>query len=293
MTVEPPRPKGPPLNALRAFEAAARLESFSRAGRELNVSASAVAQQVKLLEAWLGRPLFDREAHGVRLNGAGRAALPRLIYAFDALGDAVRALNRSSAPSLFRIAALPSVAQLWLSPRLPSLRRRFPDLAISVTAMERPPNLIREPIDLALFFGDAAPEGVSATALAAAARFPICAPQIAERLNAPTDLARETLLHDATWREDWPAWLRAAGVACVDAAAGPVFSLYSLALEAAKQGAGVLIGNGPLVADAVRSGALVRPFAAETTHGGALTARYRSAEGETAAARLAALTEEA
>jgi LysR family glycine cleavage system transcriptional activator len=138
MSIAPPRPKGPPLNALRAFEAAARLNSFSRAADELCVTPGAVAQHIKALEEWTSAPLFDRHAQGVRLTPLGRAVAPDLGDAFDSLADAAHLLRRIAAPDEIRIAALPSVAQLWLSPRLPAIRRTSPDLGHGVGAPAQP-----------------------------------------------------------------------------------------------------------------------------------------------------------
>jgi LysR family glycine cleavage system transcriptional activator len=260
MSVTPPRPKGPPLNALRAFEAAARLNSFSRAADELCVTPGAVAQQVKALEEWAGAVLFDRRAQGVRLTPLGRAVAPSLGGAFDALADSAHLLRRIAAPDEIRIAALPSVAQLWLSPRLPAIRRADPGLSISVTALERPPNLMREPFDLAIFFYSGEAGGPETHILADDSLFPVCAPEIAARLTGAHDLSRETLLHDAMWRDDWAIWLAAEKLGAISTASGPAYSLYSLAVEEAIHGAGVLIGHAPLVAPALASGALVAPF---------------------------------
>lgn len=260
MPVAPPRPKGPPLNALRAFEAAARLGSFSRAADELCVTPGAIAQQVKSLEDWAGAPLFARRARGVRMTALARAVAPDLAAAFDALAEASHRLRRIAAPEEIRIAALPSVAQLWISPRLPAIRRARPGLSISVTAMEQPPNLKREPFDLAVFFGTTHGGEAGTVTLAADALFPVCTPEIAGRLAHPRDLGRETLLHDASWRDDWAVWLAAEGIGTAMAGAGPVFSLYSLALDETIHGAGVLMGHAPLVAPALSAGALVAPF---------------------------------
>lgn len=260
MALSPLRAKGPSLNALRAFEAAARHESFLLAATELSVTPGAVAQQVKALEAWLGQDLFERRAQGVRLTTNGRAALPQLSAAFDALGAAAQALRRSTSPADVHIAALPAIAQLWLLPRLPALRAAHPSLTISVTALEQPPNLIREAFDLALFFGPTMGRTKNVTRIATAECFPVCTPKIAKRIRAPADLLQATLLHDATWQDQWPIWLEAAGVAQVGPMQGPVFSLYSLAVEEALQGAGVLMGRAPLVAQHLASGKLVRQF---------------------------------
>lgn len=259
MPVAPHRPKGPPLNALRAFEAAARLGGFARAGEELSVTPAAIAQHVKALEAWAGAPLFERRSQGVGLTPLGASVAEDFRRAFDALGLAQRALRARAALAAVNIAALPSVAQLWLSPRLPALRRAAPGVTISVTALEHPPNLAREMFDLSLFFR-ASPAG--GRVLAEDRIFPVCAPGVAARLRAPADLMGETLLFDSEWDDDWPLWLAAAGIAG-EAPRGPVFSLYSLALEEARNGAGVLIGHAPLVAHDLATGALVRPFGPE------------------------------
>ena len=260
MTVQPPRPKGPPLNALRAFEAAARLSSFSRAADELCVTPGAVAQHIRALEGWAGAPLFRRRPRSVTLNPLGRAVAPVLGQALDQMAEAVHLMRRMAAPADIRIATLPSIAQLWLSPRLPAIRATNPQLTISVTALEQPPNLAREPFDLAIFFGLPPEPGIATVALAEDALEPVCAPTIAKRLAQPSDLAGHTLLHDAAWRDDWAIWLGQRRTGGLDTAAGPVFSLYALAVEEAVHGAGVLIGHLPLVARHLADGRLVMPF---------------------------------
>jgi len=258
--VKPPRPRLPSLNALRAFEAAARLESFTRAADELGVTAGAVTQQIRQLEATLGFPVFRRLAQGVALTDAAREALPRLTRGFDMLGQAVQALREAEPHRPLAIAALPCLAQLWLSPRLPALQQAFPELQISLAAMEEPPDPRREPYDLALFYRETAEAG--ALQLGDDALLPVCAPALATRIGSPADLAGQTLLHDAVWRGDWARWLAfAAPQARIDAGRGPAFSLYSLALDACLSGSGVLIGRTSLVAGHLAGGRLVAPFA--------------------------------
>ena len=126
MTLSPPRPPAIPLTALRAFEAAARHESFPRAAEELGVTPGAIAQQIKKLEGWLGVQLFGRHAQGVSLTPEAARALPALTQGFDTLGQAVQGLRQGAATTTVRIAALPAVAQLWLSPRLSALRAQVP-----------------------------------------------------------------------------------------------------------------------------------------------------------------------
>jgi LysR family glycine cleavage system transcriptional activator len=253
----------PSLNALRAFEAAARLGHFGKAASELSVTPSAVAQQIRQLEDWLGCPLFQRFAQSVRVTDAAREALPPLIQGFDTLGDAVRRLRASHGPRDLSICSLPSIAQLWLSPRLPRLRNAFPDLEVSVSAEEEPPSFHRDLYDLALFYATRAKADVIAIPLAEDALFPVCSPElIADEPPGFSldDLARQTLLHDAAWREDWPRWLEYAGVQGIGPQRGPVFSLYSLAIEAAIAGGGFLMGRRNLVGGLLASGLLVAPF---------------------------------
>ncbi len=262
MAVKPPRPRMPPLNALRAFEAAARTGGFAAAAAELNVTTAAVASQVKSLEGWLGCPLFARMPQGVRLSERGEAALPMLVTAFDALGDAVRGLNEAAQPGQMAIAALPAVASLWLAPMLAELRADFPELSISITATEEPPNLRREPYDLALFFVSGEVSAPSVTPLRVDRLTPVCSPKIAP---APGEdlavwLRRQILLHDTVWATDWHVWLSAAGIKVGAESPGARFSLYSLAVQAAREGAGVLVGHEALVSPAIARGELVAPF---------------------------------
>jgi len=269
MSVSPPRPKGPPLNALRAFEAAARLGGFANAADELCVTPGAVSQHIKALEEWIGADLFERRSQGVRLSAFGAEVAPGFALAFDAMGAAVHGMRSAARHKTLHIAALPSVAQLWLSPRLPRVRAALPELSISVSAVEAPPNLARELFDLSLFIRR--PTGrARETVLARDVIFPVCTPVIAARLETPAGLMHQTLLHDALWPGDWALW---GGVALPDHKLpdkGPRFSLYSIALEEARNGAGVLMGHQSLVEAALASGDLVAPFAAKVETGKAL-----------------------
>ncbi len=269
MSVSPPRPKGPPLNALRAFEAAARLGGFARAAEELAVTPGAISQHINALEGWTGKPLFERRSHGVRLTKTGADLLPQFSAAFDQLGHAVRALRAVTPQPTLHMALLPSVAQLWLSPRLPRVRNALPDLKLSVSAMETPPNLDRELFDLSLFIKKPA-HSPGETVIAPDILFPVCSPEIAARLTTPEDLASQVLLHDATWLDDWALWADETGCHLPNRNEGPQFSLYSLALEEARNGAGVLMGHRCLVQRALDKGDLVQPFARTAETGKAL-----------------------
>lgn len=242
MPIEPPRPKSPPLNALRAFEAAARRGAFTTAADELCVSPGAVAQQIKNLEDWAGAPLFERKAQGVALTPLGADVARDLTRAFDQIGTVSQKLRLGGRPAEVRIAALPAIAQLWLSPRLPGIRDAAPEIAISVFALEAPPNLRRDHFDLCIFYESA--EGAAFTIdLGPDEIFPIAAP------SASTDAPK---LFDAAWAEDWSLWSGAP-----TPMNGPVFSLYSLAVAEASAGAGVLIGHSHLVDGHIRRGDLI------------------------------------
>lgn len=259
MAIKPPRPPSPPLTALRAFEAAARLGGFTRAADELCVTPGAVAQQVKQLEAWAGAPLFERRAHGVVLTESGKVTLPALTEAFDQMGAAVQVLRQATSPSRLHIAALPAIAQLWLAPRMSEIRAAVPDIVLSVTAMETPPNLAREPFDLALFYGD---EG--GVALTGDVIYPVCSPGLAADLQTPEDLAHVPCISDAVWSGDWRLWLEHIGASEM-VLQGPAQSLYALAVEDALNGAGVLMAHEALVQTHLESGALVAPFSQKLT----------------------------
>lgn len=260
MAVAPPGPRMPHLNALRAFEAAARLGGFAKAAEELRVTPGAVAAHVKALEDDLQAALFERHSRGVRLSALGRRVFPELVAAFDGLSQAVNLLRREAAPRQVHVATLPALAQLWLAPRLPALRRALPAVDVSITALEAPPNLKRMPFDLCLFFAETPPRG--AVILATDSLFPVCAPEFASRLAHPEDIRHATCFSDSVWADDWATWARGAHLSG-GAFRGPVFSLYALAVQEAINGAGVLMGHRALVADHLRSGLLVAPFGIE------------------------------
>ncbi len=288
MSLAPPRPPALPLNALRAFEAAARRGGFAAAAEELCVTPGAVAQQVKALEAAIGAALFERNAKGVRLTKLGAEAAEGFAAAFDALGAAAARLRAEAGPREARIAALPALAQLWLSPRLPAIRAAAPGLSISVTALERAPNLLREPFDLAVFYEPA--EGAAETRdLGPDVIFPVCAPSVARRLRRPADLAREALLTDSAWAGDWALWAAAAEGAPARPPAGPVHSLYALALDETAAGGGVLIGHLHLVRRAMKTGRLVAPFPERVALDRRLTISLAPAAGAGPAAKVAAM----
>ncbi len=258
MAINPPYERFPSLNALRAFEASARLGGFAQAAQELSVTPGAVAAQVKLLEAEYGSALFERHARGVRLTPLGHSVRKDFIRAFDVLGEAVRNLRRMSKPSNVHIVTSPALAQLWLAPRVIKLREVFQDIDLSVTALEEPPHLKRGPFDICLFYS----EGSQSHHIRLADEYitPVCAPALANRIRHPRDLAEVTCIGDVVW-EDWKVWGRVTGWGDkFTLGAGPRFSLYAVAAQEALLGLGVIMGRRSLVQPYLESGALVAPF---------------------------------
>lgn len=256
MSVAPPRPKMPPLNTLRAFEAAARCGGFRAASEELGVTPAAVSQHIRALEEWAGATLFIRQSRGVTLSEDGARVQGAFTQAFDALGVAVADLRQSAVAAPVTIATLPAIAQLWLTSRLGRLRAALGPRQVSVHALEAPPNMLRDLYDISLFIG---PRD-SGIVVADDVVFPVCAPELAVQIRAPDDLARQVLLHDASWASDWSDWARVCGVGLPNVEDGPRHSLYSLALAEAKAGAGIALGHSFLVQDALADGSLVQPL---------------------------------
>jgi DNA-binding transcriptional LysR family regulator len=253
MPVAPPPLNRLPLNALRAFEAAARTGAFTLAAVELGVTPGAVTAHVKALEDRLGAALFERNPKGVRLTALGLEAVGMFTEAFDLMTKAEAVLREKAAPQVVHIATLPAIAQLWLSPRLPALRVAAPEISVSITALEAPPNLKRSLHDLSLF-----PAESGGVLVAGDELFPVCSPTLAAQLRRVEDLGLVPCLSDSAWDDDWDTWLQ--GVGTKVAVRGPVFSLYALAVEEAVNGAGVLMGHGPLVEVHLDRGTLIAPF---------------------------------
>ena len=252
--------KLPSLNGLRAFEASARLGSFAAAGDELAVTQAAVSRMVRLLEERLGYALFERHANRLALTWQGRALLPGLTSAFDAVAALAAQVASMSNARVLTVGVGTSFAMRWLIPRLGEFQARHPDVEVRI-ATGGAQNPIRDDWTCAIALGDGDWPGYEAHPLFSADLFPVCAPTIARRMRTPGDLRNETLLQVARQDDDWPSWLRAAGLKLRRDRRGPRFDSYALALQAAVDGLGVAIGLGPYVEDDLAAGRLVAPFA--------------------------------
>jgi len=251
----------PTLNALKAFEAAARHESFTRAAEELFVTQGAVSHQVKALEAELGLKLFNRERQRLVITEAGRAYLLVVRDAFDRIADGTeRLLQRQRGGSLV-VSTSPNFAAKWLVHRLARFADAHPDIDLTVNASRQHIDFAREDIDVAIRHGDKGTSGLHVTRLCAEEIFPVCSPRLLTKtaLKKPSDLARHTLLH-VTDRTGWSEWLKFADAADVDPSRGPVLNEASMAIDAAVDGQGVVLARSALAAWDLIGGRLVRPF---------------------------------
>lgn len=270
----------PPLNALRAFEAAARLLSFKNAARELHVTAGAVSHQVKLLEEHLGRPLFRRLTRKLELTPEGAAMLPQVQDALQTLVSALEKARERAGRCALTVVAPPNFAARWLIPRLAGFTGAHPDLELHVASRPSmidgrgedespaPPDGAEESPMAMIRYGDGDYPGLRVDRVFAATYVPVCSPELLKGphpLRAPDDLRHHTLLHDQTVTEEdarpsWNDWLASVGIRDIDATRGPHFSDASLAFEAALEGMGVALVMRPLVRSDIEEGRLVIPF---------------------------------
>ncbi len=257
----------PPLSALRAFEAVARRLSFTRAAEELHVTPAAVSQQVRLLEDQLGALLFLRSRRRVSLTAAGNAVLPDVQAGFESLGRVLRGGTRPPHGRSLTISVAPSFASKWLLPRLPEFAVEHPDVDLRISATEALADFAKDEADLAIRFGGGRYPGLDSERMFREVLCPMCAPRLAQgrrSLKRPSDLRHFRLLHDLSVPGDpaggWARWLELAGAPEVNANRGTKFSLAELALQAAIDGAGVVLGRMALAELDLAAGRLVRPF---------------------------------
>jgi LysR family glycine cleavage system transcriptional activator len=263
-----PRRKLPPLSAVRAFEAAARLGSTVAAAGELGVTHGAISRQIKVLEDRLSRPLFTREGGRLVLTKDGKRYAGSAEQAFDLLDAATRELTAAAEAPVVRISTTSSFAAKWLLPRLPRFRARHRDVEIWVLETQ----VLVEPwpgtgADLAIRMGAGPWSGVNAEPLMDDELFPVCAAALADRLRRPADLADVTLLHDNDRQAAWSHWLASVDLSGPAYERGPHFASTALLLQAAVGGQGVALARARLAAPDLKSGHLVRPFAASVPTG--------------------------
>lgn len=256
-----------PLSGFRSFESAARWQSFARAAEELCVTPAAISHQVRALEDYLGVKLFVRTGRTVHLTEAGRELLPELSAGFERMEAGLRRVRAARVePGVVTVTMPPSFAAKWFVPRLEAIRAALPDVDVRVDTATRLVDFEADEIDLAIRYGLGGYEGAESVELFREEVFPVCAPVLAKTLRRPDDLSGVLLIHDETTGKDpnfpdWRAWLAAAGAEGVDHERGLRFRLSSMAVQAAIDGQGVVLGRRVLVADDLEAGRLERPFA--------------------------------
>ncbi|WP_052121526.1 transcriptional regulator GcvA [Inquilinus limosus] len=256
----------PPLNALRAFEAAGRYVSFTRAAEELHVTPGAISRQIKLLEDFLGVELFDRTHRDLRMTDASRAYVGALTDVFERADNATKRLLNAHRERSLRIQSAMTFTLRWLMPRLPLFHKMYPTRELHLTTMLAPlPThyLVTGEVDVAIQQGRGDWDGVISHRLAGSELIPVCSPALLRAdppLREYNDLSRHTLLHSLARPDDWQDWLAAAGATDVDPARGLRFESSSLAYQAAIEGIGIAIGQMALVIEDLETGRLVPAF---------------------------------
>jgi LysR family transcriptional regulator, glycine cleavage system transcriptional activator len=247
----------PPLDALRAFEAAARLGSFSAAAEALHLTHGAISRQVAKLEHWLGERLFERQARGVALTPQGQRLHQRASEAFALIADSSDRWVERRGAAVVRLTSIPSVSSLWLMPRLKAFEGGDPSLRIEFVVEHRNIDLEAEGIDLAIRCGRGSLPGRVSVRLFEEHCFPIAAPALAEALGAgaPERLLEYPLVHDSD-ASGWRAWFAAQGMDYRPRPQDRRFEDYNLVLDAAAHGLGVALARPPLAGEALRSGRL-------------------------------------
>jgi LysR family transcriptional regulator, glycine cleavage system transcriptional activator len=261
----------PPLNALRAFEAAARHLSLTRAAQELNVTASALSHQIRGLEDHLGVRLFDRGVRSVALTEAGRQLYPGLQTGFGHIREAVESLDRLGEDHVLVVSTAPGFTAKWLAPRLYRFSAANPDIDVRISSTLQVANFTSDGVDVAIrnLTRDApADRSLFVERLIDQSFLPVCSPGIVEKFGpfaAPGDLRRAPLIHDDTYAgrsgmPAWADWFAAAGASGADISRGLRFNSADHALDATVEGAGILLAHAVLAHDDLRSGRLVVAF---------------------------------
>lgn len=257
----------PPLDWIRVFEVAARHGNFVAAAKELFVTPGAVSRTIKELESALGVTLFVRKPSGVALTAAAADFARSIGPAIRQIEQASVALRSSPHHQTLRVTAMPALAQRWLVPHLGEFNGLHPDITVIVSADSDIVDMGKGQYDVALRYDAAHPPDCELMELFRDELFPVVSPKLAQRvpLRVPQDLFALTALYDTYWEADWGLWLEAQGLQVPGRWRGLYFTLYTMAVDAAVAGQGVLIGHTPLIRDELHRGELIVPFASRVT----------------------------
>jgi LysR family glycine cleavage system transcriptional activator len=251
----------PPLNTLKAFEAAARHESFTRAAEELCVTQGAISQQVKALETELGIQLFKRERQGLIITTAGREYLNVVRTALDHIAAGTDRLLKHQHSGVLTVSTSPDFAAKWLVPRLSIFTEAHPEIELRISATVPRVDFAREDVDVAVRHGDGAWDGLHLARLCTEELFVVCSPRLSRRkqMRHPRDVLKFPLLHMDS-RKDWAKWFDAAGVAVDKELQGPILNRASMLIDAAMDGQGFALARTALASWDLLNGRLARPF---------------------------------
>jgi LysR family glycine cleavage system transcriptional activator len=261
--------KPPSRASLEAFAAAGRRQSFRDAALDLGVTPSAISHQVKVVEAWVGAPLFERGVRIVRLTQQGQALSAVLNAAFAAIDQALDTAQRANRASALKVATLPLFAGVWLAPRIAGFEAQHPELSLSIPTDPRVYDLLAGEADVAIRNVPAPSAGLYARKLIDLRATPLCASSLAQDFKTPQDLTSATLIGLSVGRAGWPDWLAAAGVPGLKPKRTLVVDTIPDAIDAAIQGRGVMLGLTPLIWDAPAAAELVAPFRTPPQEAGA------------------------
>ncbi len=255
-------PALPPLSWLRAFEAAARLMSFTQAGREIGVTQSAISQNVRLLEAHLGERLFERLPNWLELTEAGKAYLPAVQDGFHRISSGTQEVFGPIRRERVTLRTTPGFAAAWLAPRIGDFYAKAPEVNLRIVSTIWDRGFEAGAADLEVRYGDGDWAGLHCERLTVERVFPLASPRLAAELAAdPAGLADQRLLHTIGFRLTWPSWLDAAGLKeTVDGSSGDHFDTAVTSLAVAERGLGVALSRTSLAAEHLARGTLVAPF---------------------------------
>jgi LysR family glycine cleavage system transcriptional activator len=250
----------PPMQALRAFEAAARTQSLTRAAESLHLTHGAISHQIKALERDLGVALVARAGRGIRLTDEGERFATRVRAAFAELAAAVTEMTARANPRQLRVSVVPSFAARWLLPRIGRFLAAHPDVDLDVRANVAYVDFQRDDADLAIRYGYGDWPDLHVEHLLDDEYFPVCSPRLARgRLpKRPEELAKHTLLRSSD--EPWKPWFEAAGLDWPEASRGPIFNDSAHMMQAAAEGQGIALARRTLLGSDLHNGVLVRLF---------------------------------
>jgi DNA-binding transcriptional LysR family regulator len=249
----------PPLNSLRAFEAAARHLSFTRAAEELHVTQAAISHQIKGLEERLGLPLFRRLPRRLLLTEEGQTLLPELRDAFNRIAQAIERIGARGQGGTLTVSSMTTIVMSWLLPRLPRFQAAHPEIDVRMVTSQNLVDFTREDVDVAIRFGGGKWPGLKAERMFGEVLTPLYGKQLVGKIATLEDLRHVPLIR-TTEELEWPTWFAAAGMTDVDTIRGPIFDSTRIAAQAAIDGLGVVMAPPTLFKDDLAQGRLFQPF---------------------------------